>query len=122
MNKRILVVDDDENIRDTMELLLGIAGFTVSMCATGKDIFNTIAKENPDLLLLDIYLGELDGREICKAIKKNPATSSIPVIMVSVDEKIYNTISANGANDVVAKPFTEETLLSRVKRQLAFRS
>lgn len=119
MNKRILVVDDDENIRETMGVLLGMAGYTVSTCGTGQAIFETIDRVKPDLLLLDIYLGELDGREICRAIKSNPKTSSIPVIMVSVDEMIYNTIVTVGANDVVSKPFTEETLLSRVHRQLS---
>jgi DNA-binding response OmpR family regulator len=119
MSKRILVVDDDESVRDSIEILLNIAGFHVFKSATGSDIFQTIQFSRPDLILLDIHLGDSDGREICKAVKTNPATSAIPIIMVSAEEKIYNAIVTSGANDVVSKPFTEDVLLSRVHRQLA---
>ncbi len=114
MNKKILVVDDDDDIREIIEFLLTQAGFRVSICSNGKDIFRTIDRTRPDLILLDIDLGEMDGRNICKAIKSNPETDSIPVIIVSAEENIYNTILDVGANDVIPKLFTEQVLLDRV--------
>lgn len=119
MKKRILVVEDDENIRDVLELLLARAGFTVFTSATGKDIFNTIQNISPDLILLDVLLGELDGRDICKALKTHMETAHIPVIIVSGVYNIFSTIVEAKANDVISKPFTEEILLRRVQRQLS---
>lgn len=119
MDTRILVVEDDENVRDTIVFMLSHAGFQISTCASGKGIFNTIEQHQPHLILLDILLGELNGRDICKAIKNNRATSHIPVIIVSSMHNIYNAIADEGANDVISKPFTEETLLNRVNRQLS---
>lgn len=119
MNKRILIVEDDENVRDTMELLLSQAGFSVFTCSTGKDIFNTLTTTAPDVILLDVLLGDLDGRDICKAIKNHPETAHIPVIIVSSVLNIFNIILDEKANDVISKPFTEDILLTRVKRQLS---
>ena len=119
MTTRILVVEDDENIRETIEFLLCGAGYEVATCSTGKDIFVSIENYQPHLILLDILLGELNGRDICRAIKNNRKTSNIPVIIISSMHNIYNTIADEGANDVIAKPFTEDILLSRINRQLA---
>lgn len=119
MDTRILVVEDDENVRETIELLLNQAGYHVSTCSTGKDIFNTIEEYQPHLILLDILLGELNGRDICKAIKDNQTTSHIPVIIVSSMHNIYNAIADEGANDIISKPFTEDILLTRINRQLS---
>ena len=119
MSIRILVVEDDENIRETIEFLLCRAGYEVSTCSTGKDIFTSIENYNPHLILLDILLGELNGRDICRAIKKNRETSHIPVIIISSMHNVYNAIADEGANDVIAKPFTEDILLTRINRQLA---
>ena len=122
MSKRILVIDDDENVRDTISLLLRHKGFTVFTCSTGREIFQTIQRTTPDLILLDVMLGELDGRAICKAIKNNPITSYIPVIILSGVYNIYNIILDEKANDVLPKPFTEDVLLARVGRQLSLAS
>ena len=119
MNKNVLVVDDDEDIRETIKFILTQAGFTVSLCSTGNDIFNTIERTSPDLILLDIRLGEMDGRIICKAIKSNPEIDSIPIIIVSAEDNLYNTILEVGANDVIPKPFTEQILLSRINSLLS---
>lgn len=119
MDKRILIVEDDENVRETMELLLSHNGYTVFTCDTGKDIFGTVEKTAPDLILLDVLLGDMDGRDICKAVKTHPKTEHIPVIIVSSVYNIFNIILDEKANDVIPKPFTEDILLSRVQRQLS---
>lgn len=119
MCQRVLIIEDEEHVRETLALLLEDAGFMVRSCATGKNIFNTIDEFYPDLILLDIMLEDLDGRDICRALKQNPRTSSIPVVILSAVSEIYNTISEVGANDIVAKPFDERTLLNRINRQLS---
>jgi DNA-binding response OmpR family regulator len=119
MDKRVIIIEDEENVRETLELLLTNAGFSVKSSATGTDIFNTINDFNPDVILLDVLLDDLDGRDICKAIKNDPLTSHIPVIMLSAVPDVYNAINDVGANDVVSKPFDETTLLNRIERQLS---
>lgn len=118
MNARILLIEDDEDVREVIQLLLTRAGYQVFTSATGKDVFSLIDYCQPHLILLDILLGELNGRDICNSIKSNPETSQIPVIIVSSLHNIYNTIADEGANDIIAKPFTEQILLARVQRQL----
>ncbi len=119
MGKKVLFVEDEDNVRETISLLMQGAGYEVRASATGKDIFTSIAEFNPDLILLDILLDELDGREICREVKENPDTSHIPVIILSAVPEIYNTITDVGANDIVSKPFQENVLLNRIARQLA---
>jgi CheY-like chemotaxis protein len=120
MAQRILVIEDDESVRDTIEVLLKGHGFKVYTSVDGLDVFSRIATSQPDLVITDIFLGESDGRIICQNIKNNPDTSHIPVIIMSGSAgEIYNTISSVGANDVVLKPFDELTLLNRVNRQLS---
>lgn len=118
MDKRILVIEDEDNVRETLDLILTNAGFSVQTSATGINIFNIIEEFKADVILLDVMLEELDGRDICKAIKQNPATAHIPVIMLSAVPDVYNAISDVGANDVISKPFDEKILLSRIERQL----
>ena len=119
MEKRIIVIEDEENVRETLDILLSNAGFTVRSFATGLQIFDTINDFNPDIILLDVILDDLDGRDICKSIKENPLTSHIPVIMLSGIPDVYNAINDVGANDVVSKPFDETTLINRIERQLS---
>lgn len=118
--RRILVIEDDDIVRDTVELLLRYKGFQVLTSSTGLDVCSKVDEFKPDLILTDIFLGESDGRAICQSLKNDPKTNHIPVIIMSgATTDIYNTIIGVGANDVVLKPFDEQTLLSRVRRQLS---
>jgi DNA-binding response OmpR family regulator len=119
MNKKIIIVEDEDNVRETLDLLLTNAGFTVKSSATGKDVFNLIDEFNPDVILLDVMLDDIDGREICRTIKADPQTHHIPVLMLSAVPDVYNAIAEVGANDVVSKPFDEQTLINRIERQLS---
>ncbi len=119
MEKRIIVVEDEENVRETLDIILTNAGFTVKSFATGDRVIDTIQEFHPDVILLDVMLDDLDGRDICKSIKENPLTHNIPVIMLSGVDDVYNAISDVGANDVVSKPFSEATLINRIERQLS---
>jgi CheY-like chemotaxis protein len=119
MNKTVLLVEDDEMVREMIEMLLRDVGYDVISDPDGQEVFLTIRESKPDIVLLDIKLPELDGRDICRAIKNDPATSHIPVVMNSGAPDVYNCITYHQANDVVAKPFTGAILTNRLARQLA---
>ena len=76
MCRRVLLIEDEEHIRETLQLLLTNAGYLVTATANGKNIFDLIEEFNPSLILLDILLDEMDGREICRAVKSTPSNSS----------------------------------------------
>ncbi|MEJ7691472.1 response regulator [Daejeonella sp.] len=118
MNKTIVVIEDDINVLETVTSILSYNGYTVKGFKCCPDILDLIDTHKPDLILLDLLLEKEDGREICKTIKGNEATSGISVIIMSGAQDIYNVILECGANDVIKKPFTEEILLSRVERQI----
>jgi DNA-binding response OmpR family regulator len=80
---------------------------------------DTIYKHAPDLILLDIMLGSMDGRELCKEVKNTIATHDIPVILISASHNISNAMNQDGApNDFIAKPFDINNLLAKIKNQL----
>ncbi|WP_423147846.1 response regulator transcription factor [Rubrolithibacter danxiaensis] len=118
MAKRILVVEDDQDILYLIEFLLTQEGYEVITSLTGLGIVEQIENEHPDLILLDIMLPGIDGRDICRDIKRNAKTKEIPVVMMSAHVDISRTIRDVGADDFIAKPFDIYNLLGRIERQL----
>lgn len=116
--KRVLIIDDDTDLLNALALLLPDSGFYVRTCHTAEDIFSQIEEFKPDVVLLDIHIGPMDGRQICRAIKSAEETCALPIIMLSADESIYNTILSFGANDVISKPFSFNNLTDRIDRQI----
>lgn len=118
--QRILVVDDDQDILEVLKYILEESGYVVDTLSDGHLLFDKIHEHTPDLILLDIMLGTVDGRELCKAIKSNEDTHKIPVIMVSASHTATGYFNADlGPNDFVAKPFDINDLLDTVHKQLA---
>ncbi len=118
MKKRILLFEDEDDLRASLEMILENSGYTVKGSAQGNNHISLISDFKPDLILLDIKLGEEDGRDICRSIRQNEKTANLPVIMVSGVPELYNAIADVGANDIVLKPFDEATLIKRIERQL----
>jgi DNA-binding response OmpR family regulator len=118
MKRKVLLIEDDDLVRETVQVLLKLKGYEVITSSDGQGICDLMRSLKPNLVLTDIHLGEVDGREICKEIKNNPETSHIPVVIMSGSTNIYNSITGVGANDIVLKPFDEHTLLQRLDRQL----
>ncbi|HEK22169.1 MULTISPECIES: response regulator [unclassified Mucilaginibacter] len=117
--RRILAVDDDHDILEILQFILEDSGYKVDTLSDGRLLMETIREKNPDLILLDIMLGNVDGRELCKEVKKRDETHSIPVIMISASHNVGNTVNQeNGPNDFVAKPFDINDLLNSIQRQL----
>jgi DNA-binding response OmpR family regulator len=112
MNK-LLIIDDDEDISAMLFLLLR-KDFDVAVVTKSEDIFPKIKSFQPDIILLDVYLTGYDGRVICKQLKFHPDSKHIPVIMVSGNDEILQTVEQYGANDYIQKPFKSEELLAKI--------
>lgn len=117
--RKILVVDDDEDIRNTVaEQLMLHEEFTVSQAATAVDAVATARAETPDLVLLDVGLPDMDGREAVKILRREGYPN--PIIMLTGHTSDADTVLGleAGANDYVTKPFKFTVLLARIRAQL----
>jgi len=112
-HKTILVVDDSIVIRKMVEIALENESYEVVSVATGKDAFSYLDSKNPDLVILDIMLPDVNGLDILKAIK---ASKTIPVVMLSAKDTPKETSQAKdlGADDFIPKPFRDEELVSKI--------
>jgi DNA-binding response OmpR family regulator len=117
--KTILIVDDDDEVRESLAEQLAVGDeFTVHTAATGEAGLAAVAGARADLVLLDVDLPDINGREACRRLRA--AGSSVPVIMLTAaggDEDTIRGLDA-GANDYVAKPFKFSVLLARIRAQL----
>lgn len=118
--RRILAVDDDNDILEVLQFILEDSGYEVETLSDGHFLFDKIKASAPDLILLDIMLGNLDGRELCRDVKASEETHNIPVILVSASHNIEGSMNQNGAPDAfIAKPFDINDLLDTIKLQLS---
>lgn len=110
----ILVVDDDARLRDLVRIALERAGYQVLTASDGRSALTHVARENPDLIVLDIGLPELDGFEVCRKIR---ATSEVPILFLTArDDEIDRILGLElGADDYVTKPFSPRELVARVR-------
>lgn len=121
---KIMIVDDDPNIGLLVEMTLRKKGnFDIINCSSGEMALERLAKEQPDLMLLDIMMPGIDGYEVCRTIKGNSETKFISVIMLSARREMGDKIKGMdlGADDYIVKPFDPDELLSRVKARLRIR-
>ncbi|HEY1681515.1 MAG TPA: response regulator transcription factor [Candidatus Tumulicola sp.] len=117
LNKKILVVDDESAILQTLRFNLERSGYAVVTASDGRSAIATAQREQPDLIVLDIMLPTLDGIEACKEIRK---FSSVPIIMLTAkDQEIDKVLALElGADDYVTKPFALHEFLARIKARL----
>ena len=115
--KRILVVDDESAILQTLRFNLERNGYAVATAGDGRTAITLAASERPDLIIMDIMLPVLDGIEACKEIRK---TSGVPIIMLTArDQEIDKVLALElGADDYVTKPFSLGEIIARVKARL----
>ena len=120
MNTKILIVDDEEDILTLLEYNLEKAGFKVISADDGPEAIELTKKENPSLIILDIMLPSMEGTEVCKVIKRDNATSHIPIIMLTAKgEEVDRIVGLElGADDYITKPFSPRELILRVKAVL----
>lgn len=117
---RILVVEDDPDIADLVRRYLQKGGFEVAVRGSGRDALTAIAAEPPDLLVLDLMLPHVSGLEICRIVRSDERTASIPIIMVTARVEESDRIAGLdlGADDYLAKPFSPGELVARVRALL----
>ena len=117
IKKRILVVDDDMDIRKVVETMLSKEGFITVGAENAADALRKIRAAVPDLIILDVGLPDQDGFEVCKTLRSEPATRFVPVIMLTAQTMPYYKVTGLevGADDYVTKPFHHTELMARVK-------
>jgi DNA-binding response OmpR family regulator len=115
--KKIMIIDDDPDILDSVGLLLEFEGYRVEKSSSASSLFLT-GTDLPDLVLLDIWLSGTDGRDICKNLKQKTSTRDIPVLLISASREIEKSAKDAGANDFLSKPFEVKDLLRKVEMHL----
>lgn len=117
---KVLIAEDERDIRDLVGFTLRYHGYDVVSATNGEEALEMALKEHPDLLILDVRMPRMNGYEVCKTIKANEATNHIPVIFLSAkgqEGEIAAGMEA-GASDYILKPFAPEKLVERVRRHL----
>ena len=114
-NKRILVVDDSASFRTLMVHILDFMGYQVATAEDGDEALPKLAAFQPNLILMDVEMPGLNGYEACRRIKSHPATCDIPILLVSANRDAGEEAIAAGADDFMAKPFSLDDLVVKIK-------
>jgi two-component system, OmpR family, response regulator VicR len=113
MNKRIIIIDDDQDARKLLQFILTSNGFIAEVYSDGTGLA-VLIPPYPDLYLLDINLGNTSGLELCKQLKANESTRHIPVIITSSNTDIIPLAQDACADDTLPKPFDSKELISKI--------
>ncbi len=114
--KRILIVDDNQEILDMMKIVLELQGYDVICDTTADNLTALVIDYDPNIILLDILLGAFDGRDLCRGLKNDPRTNHIPIIIISASDTIYSAGEKScAAETFIPKPFDIEYLLTQVE-------
>lgn len=118
--EHILVVEDEEDIQELIRYNLSKEGFRVTAVSNGEAAFDEIKRRRPDLVLLDLMLPGVDGLEVCRRLKGEPRTASIPLVMVTAKGEEADVVAGLelGAHDYITKPFSPKVLVARVRALL----
>jgi two-component system phosphate regulon response regulator PhoB len=117
---RVLVVDDDPDVRTLVEMKLRLDGIDTLVAANGAEALEVLANEPVDLVVLDLMMPVMDGLETCRHMLSDPTLAEIPVIMLTARAQAADIEAgfATGATDYIVKPFSPRELLSRVRGAL----
>ncbi len=116
MNPRILLADDNKDLLMITQIILKGQGYETFLATSVEEAKRKIKIHQPQLLLLDVCIGDDDGRAFCSLLKQTPATCSLNVILMSGDDCIENRIS--GCDDFLSKPFDYNELVTKVEQQM----
>ncbi|MEO8393383.1 MAG: response regulator [Chloroflexota bacterium] len=117
MSQIVMIVDDDQMNRELLETVVKRAGYSVNHANSGAQALRMVAAQPPDLILLDVRLGEMSGYDVCARIKSDPATRSIPIIILTAADNEQDRVDAlrAGADDFFPKMRGWQPLLAQVK-------
>ena len=120
VKSKILVVDDEPEAVELVEFNLKGAGYEVTTASDGAEALNKARRIQPNLVILDVMMPEIDGMEVCKLLRRDPVTSGIPIIMLTAKASEVDRVLGLelGADDYVVKPFSPRELVLRVKKLL----
>ena len=118
--KRILVVDDDRNLRKIIQTNLELAGYDVTTASSGNEALRVLDAMQPDLIVLDVMMPLMDGYEVARRIRRHPSNTSVPIIMLTAKSEVEDKLAGfdAGADDYMTKPFGPQELLARVKAKI----
>jgi two-component system alkaline phosphatase synthesis response regulator PhoP len=119
-SKKILIVDDEVDLVETLRLPLEMEGYTVLVSSNGEDALNQARKEKPHLIILDIMLPKLDGYKVCRLLKFDERYKHIPILMLTAKTQEKDKIlgAETGADEYITKPFDIDELIEKVKSYL----
>jgi DNA-binding response OmpR family regulator len=115
---RLIIVDDDEDLLEMVSFVLRSQGMEIKSLSTGALLFKSMAIEKPDMLVMDVYLGDMDGRTICKQLKNTKEYSTVPVLLYSAGNISKTSIVDSLADDFLQKPFDVLTLVKRIEENI----
>ncbi len=118
--KKILIADDNENIREALTYLLEDEGYSLSMAKDGAETLARVREVHPDILFLDIMMPEINGYDVCRTIKSDPELRNIYVIMLTAKGQAAEQERgrAAGADEYIVKPFSPMEILAKIKNIL----
>jgi len=118
--KRILIADDNENIRDALTYLLQDEGFQLWIANDGADALKKVREVHPDILLLDIMMPEMNGYDVCRTIKSDPDLKKTYIIMLTAKGQMKEQEHGKevGADEYIVKPFSPGEVLVKIKKML----
>ena len=119
-SKKILIVDDEPDLVETVRFPLEEEGYLVLVSYNGEDALHKARKENPDLIVLDIMLPKLDGYKVCRLLKFDERYKHIPILMLTArtQAKDKNLGRETGADEYITKPFDIDELVEKIKTYL----
>lgn len=115
MQKRILVIDNDQDILEAIETALTLENYAVEISPVVDDIFEMIREKKPDLILIDYLLYGINGGELCHMIKSEPSTSHLPVIIFSGYPKVIQSLGTYESDAFISKPFDLNVLIETIE-------
>jgi phosphate regulon transcriptional regulator PhoB len=120
MASRVLIVEDERDIRDLVLFHLVREGFQVSSAGSGEEALRQVRHVSPDLVLLDLMLPAMGGLEVCRKLRQDPATVALPIVMLTAKgDEVDRVLGLElGADDYIVKPFSPKELLARVRAVL----
>ena len=119
--KRVLVVDDEPHIVKLVKLSLGDQNYDIVGITSGKEAISYVNNNAPDILVLDLMMPGVNGYDVCQAVRENPKTKGIPIIILSAKSQMLDKLNAIdvGADDYMCKPFDPDELARRIKLNLS---
>lgn len=117
--RKILLLDDNKDLLLIVQIILKSQGYEVVQACCVEEALQKIRIHQPALIMMDVFIKEQDGRELCSQLKSDPETSNIKVILMSGIETENANLECIGADDFIPKPFNYDDLLERVSRQMS---